>query len=93
MENKLDKKRDYIAIIVFLVILFLDNKYSTISTSLFSLEYFVSIFTGLLIIYVIGLPLSFFMAKSHIISAQHFWRWANFIALAVMLLMLKGATQ
>ncbi|KKP93231.1 MAG: hypothetical protein US25_C0042G0004 [Candidatus Moranbacteria bacterium GW2011_GWE1_36_7] len=91
MENETTKKHDYIAIVVFVIILALDSRYSALTTSFASLEYFVSMVTSLLIIYVVGIPLSFFMAKSHIISAQYFWRWANVSALLVIFLMLKWA--
>lgn len=88
MEKNATKKHDYVAIAIFLIILFLDNKASALSP-----DYPFYLIISLLVIYTVGLPLSFSLAKSHIISAQYFWRWANFIALLFMLLILKGMSK
>ena len=92
-KDKLTKKHDFIAISVFVVLLFLNGKYSAITYPVFSIDHIIAVITTFFIVYVIGIPLSFIMAKSHIISAQYFWRWANVIAILVMFLMLKGAAQ
>jgi len=93
MKEKSIKKYDYIAIIEFLIVLYLNSKYATIESHIFSYNYFIVIGINLIIFYVVGLSLSFFMAKSHIISAQYFWRWANLIAILVASLILYGAMQ